>query len=1344
MSNQQYLNSIKPGAIAGWHKYKIAPSITGAQAALESGWGSSKLAKPPYNNNFGIKASPDWTGRKISMSTQEYINGKWITINDDFRAYDTLSDSIADHSAFFTNTEWRKNNYREVVGQIDYKKAANALQKAGYATDPGYPQKLINIIEQHNLQSWDQEALRSETTNTVTPPTIPTSPGTNTTTGTKKKVVGGSISSSARNGISQFTLSVIGDSLGVGTEPFLKKYPWARQSYDNYGSRQWTHGTAIYNGITALNNMKNAGNLNNNVVFILGTNRGVNPSEIDEAVSICGRDRNLILVDTTSEVNHRTRVSSEYEKASSRHDNVFYAKWSSYSRANISSWYYADGANGTRIHMNPTGYQRHADFIVQAVFEANQIVFEKSVKVDPIKSSTEGVNIYDVEYDDGVFTSPKGDSSIYNKALNDQLGFRARKGQIMWIERKYSGSETDSASLLNEAIGKMKEASVPAAQYTVSMRYFPDDISIGDTGVFVDHEFDPPLYIQARVLAMTTSESNPANNTVTIGNVIEVTPQAKSDLLSIQQQLQDTRDMSLSEYWKEKPVTLQVTTSNGLILKPQESEIFAQLVKRFQSEHVVTNGSVLVDMYNAKSKEGTITVTGSIKDNYIDSVDEVVDNINYDEYDDVNFDDGPIDVDSNPQGPDIVDINDYNNIRSLIVDQFDVELLDINGQVIGTEKAYVYEDSTFIFKIISPMRHINKIRILSTHDCTFDNISAIDESVNLTDTIDSTRVYIKAFQEEKEVTHEFKNFKWSRISQNSRLDNEWNDINKWNESNGIDLDVKDVYGNKSTFICRMYDDEYNFVTATSVTLSISTDGKSAYDLAVESGFEGTLDEWVESLRGSDGENGTEGPKGEDGQNTYIHVAWAHSPMGDGFSTSDSTDKLYMGTYVDDVEADSDDYSDYKWTRVKGEKGDTGEKGPRGLQGPNGSNGQSQWVHIRYSVNSNGSGMTPSPSSTTKYVGIAVTNSATAPGYTGFTWSKYVGENGSTGARGPQGVPGKNGDDGQTTYTWIRYADTPTSGMNQYPDGKKYIGLAFNKNTQTESSNYNDYQWSLMPQNIEIGARNLLRNSGEEVSNGTYNIATYDLTDEIKAGEKVTLTIWGSLATTKSHFSAYNSGGSVAVTSLTDNGDGTYSSTFKWQIGSSTNTFLSVYTFTNAQTGTSTINKIKLEKGNVATDWTPAPEDTQAEIDKKANDSDLTTTVQTITEESEKIASLRTDVDVTKNNFLITHTDEYVNKITTTESSVDGLDKRVVNVEETKENIDTFFQFDDAFTIGKSNAQTKLRLTNDEIQFLDGETKGTYITGNTMVSQNITIQDKLNLTKHTMETEGDVTVIRFTG
>lgn len=66
---------------------------------------------------------------------------------------------------------------------------------------------------------------------------------------------------------------------------------------------------------------------------------------------------------------------------------------------------------------------------------------------------------------------------------------------------------------------------------------------------------------------------------------------------------------------------------------------------------------------------------------------------------------------------------------------------------------------------------------------------------------------------------------------------------------------------------------------------------------------------------------------------------------------------------------------------------------------------------------------------------------------------YQGENGS------QGVPGPPGEDGQTLYTWIKYADTPTSGMSDTPDGKKYLGIAYNKASPIESTNYSDYLWS---------------------------------------------------------------------------------------------------------------------------------------------------------------------------------------------------------------------------------------------------------------------------------------------
>ncbi|MHC5955859.1 phage tail spike protein [Enterococcus gallinarum] len=82
----------------------------------------------------------------------------------------------------------------------------------------------------------------------------------------------------------------------------------------------------------------------------------------------------------------------------------------------------------------------------------------------------------------------------------------------------------------------------------------------------------------------------------------------------------------------------------------------------------------------------------------------------------------------------------------------------------------------------------------------------------------------------------------------------------------------------------------------------------------------------------------------------------------------------------------------------------------------------------------------------------------------YTWQRMLGlsgEDGKDGEQGPQGVPGPKGDNGQTYYTWLKYADTPTSGMSDSPTGKAYIGLAYNKASATESTNYADYTWSLI-------------------------------------------------------------------------------------------------------------------------------------------------------------------------------------------------------------------------------------------------------------------------------------------
>ena len=132
--------------------------------------------------------------------------------------------------------------------------------------------------------------------------------------------------------------------------------------------------------------------------------------------------------------------------------------------------------------------------------------------------------------------------------------------------------------------------------------------------------------------------------------------------------------------------------------------------------------------------------------------------------------------------------------------------------------------------------------------------------------------------------------------------------------------------------------------------------------------------------------------------------------------------------------------------------------------------------------------------------------------------------------------------------------------------------------------------------LPVYGRNLLLGSGKEVSNSNYNIANYWLAEQIPEGTQVTLTIWGELGENAVYFTVYNSSGSVgSMANLKDFVDGKSSATFKWMTkyggNISANTYLKIYVEgTDVNPSTSTIHKIKLEYGDISTEWGPAWED----------------------------------------------------------------------------------------------------------------------------------------------------------
>jgi flagellar protein FlgJ len=122
-----------------------APLIL-AQAALESGWGKREIRADDGTqsfNLFGIKADRSWKGAVVETTTTEYVDGEPQRIRAKFRAYASYDEAFTDYARFIT----RNPRYANVLATDDPAEAAHGLQRAGYATDPKYGEKLVRIMQ---------------------------------------------------------------------------------------------------------------------------------------------------------------------------------------------------------------------------------------------------------------------------------------------------------------------------------------------------------------------------------------------------------------------------------------------------------------------------------------------------------------------------------------------------------------------------------------------------------------------------------------------------------------------------------------------------------------------------------------------------------------------------------------------------------------------------------------------------------------------------------------------------------------------------------------------------------------------------------------------------------------------------------------------------------------------------------------------------------------------------------------------------------------------------------------------------------------------------------------------
>ena len=388
----------------------------------------------------------------------------------------------------------------------------------------------------------------------------------------------------------------------------------------------------------------------------------------------------------------------------------------------------------------------------------------------------------------------------------------------------------------------------------------------------------------------------------------------------------------------------------------------------------------------------------------------------------------------------------------------------------------------------------------------------------------------------------------------------------------------------------------------------------------------------QGIKGDTGPQGPQGIKGTDGKNgtsSYFHIAYANSADGKtSFSVSDPSNRAYIGTYVDNAPNDSTDPTKYTWQLVKGAQG---PKGDQGIKGTDGTNGKTSYLHIAYANSADGkTGFDVSNSSGKLYIGQYTDfTQADSTNPASYSWTKIKGEQGpqgNTGATGPQGIQGNTGPTGPTgngvkstavTYQASASATSAPTGTWSDSPVTTSVSLPYMWTrtiiTYTDNTTSTSYSVGCTPEGVSVGGRNYALKTSKEWSeywtpssgaNICRSICVVSIPNTFKSGAVFTTTIeveWTNFSASGGTFSIWMQG--------SQDGGWHYSNPFTYNLLNINSTSGSkVFTVTNTWNGEATNydigfrcnyssgsgklrwRRLKVESGNKATDWSPAPED----------------------------------------------------------------------------------------------------------------------------------------------------------
>ncbi|VIV90376.1 putative antireceptor [Streptococcus pneumoniae] len=1013
-----------------------------------------------------------------------------------------------------------------------------------------------------------------------------------------------------------------------------------------------------------------------------------------------------------------------------------------------------------------------------------------------------GLDAWSVKNDRGIVEFYQRNESLY-APISMQLypsTFSHGTADDQWTRKDFSYDTDDPKELHRLGYNELKKHCYPAITYEVDGFV---DADIGDTVKAYDDDFSPFLIVKARVTDQKISFSNPTNNKTIFSN-----------FKALENQLSDGIQEAFERLFEAaKPYTIKLSTDNGVIFKNQigQSLVTPTLYKggkpvvvgvtwRWALDGEVTTGMT----YLVRGSNVTDTVTLTVAA-YIGNKEVAVDEISL-----VNVADGKLGTPGTP----------------------------------GRDGRTPYVHTAW------------------ANNATGTDGFSLDSSIN--------KLYIGIYTDfEPNDSTDPKKYKWAKVKGDK------GDKGDKGEPGQRGLDgLQGARGEQGLPGRNGADGRTQY---THIAYSNSADGTKDFSVSASdrayigmyvdfnSADSNTPSDYNWTLvKGADGANGVAGKAGTDGRTPYLHIAYATSNNGSqGFSTTDSTNKTYIGTYTDYTQADSTDYRVYKWTLIKGADGtgisnvtnyylattvstgitrtsagwtttpqpitsdkrylwnyrvelytngtsktteptvigvhgDKGERGLQGLQGlqgargeqgipgPRGADGRTQYTHMAYADNATGGGF--SQTNTDKaFVGVYIDfNPTDSRNPADYRWTRWKGRDGAN------GVAGKAGTDGRTPYVHFAYSENADgSGLTMTDNGQRYFGH-YSDYEKPDSSDKTKYKWADRWAKVDGGYVNIYALSKNRSIGKSYHVSEFNM--DVLSGN-ITLKAIGSdpyIGAVSSHPGIFIKqqgmkipviqGRSICITITNPLFRKNYISFFN-SLGKTVKTYKHYNTnkflissadlvgvefialrygagSSNIQIGTVLETKVKVEYGTVHSDWSPAPEDIESNINSKADQGLTQEQLNALNEKSQILeaemkakASMEAFSELEKayNAFVKLNADSQKKSesdLVEAGRRIDLLTTQFGGLAELKTFIDTYMKStNEGLIIGKNDASSTIKVSSDRISMFSAGKEVMYISQGVINIDNGIFTASIQIGRFRTEQyhlNKDVNVIRYIG